>query len=129
MKKSSIILFVAVMAFAFSSVSAQAGSRHGYGYNGSEIIVKGNFPAKHVGFFSNLPFPPPPFFPFISSTNTKKRVNKSRYRCDCCYRHNNSYRSHHSKYRKHYKRDRKGRHWDDYDDEKEHRSHRNRRNH
>ena len=126
MKKLSIILFTAVLAFAFSATTALAGPRHGYAYNGSGIIVEGNFPVKHVGFFSNFPLPPPPFFPFVSP-KIHRRVNRNQYGCDGSYGYHRPYRDHHNSYRKHQKQHRRDSR-DDYNDKKSNRSHRNRRN-
>ncbi len=126
MKRLSIILFIAVLAFAFTATAGLAGPRHAYGYKGAGIIVKGNFPVKHVGFFSDFGLPPPPFFLF-APPKIQKKVNRNRYGCACCYGYHKSKCSHHAKYRKHQKRHRRDRHWDDYDDDRKDRSHRNRR--
>ncbi len=127
MKKLSIFLFITVLAFALTATVALAGPRHGYGYKGSGIIVEGNYPVNHVGFFSNFPLPPPPFFPF-ASPRIHKRVNRNQYRCDCCYGDHKPQRSRHNKYRKQNKRYGRDRHWDGDDNKKGRRSHRNRRN-
>jgi len=127
MKKLTTILFIAVLGVAFTATFALAGPRHGYGHNGSEIIVEGNFPFNHVGFFSKYGPPPPPFFPF-APPYIQRRVIRDRHQCDCCYSHNKPYRSHRYNYRKHHKRHRRDRHWDDDDHERNDRSHRNRRN-
>ena len=128
MKKLTISLIIAVLGFAVTATLALAGPRHGFGHNGSEITVVGNFPVNHVGFFSNFgpPPPPPPFFPF-APFHIQKRVIRNRHQCDRCYRHNAFQGSHNYKYSRHHNRHRRDRHGDDCDNERRDGSHRNRR--